>query len=186
MGRRIAMAARQQPPARHRIDAAAMAVVEQRDHAVHHGKPGADQQHGGLRIEIRYGTGIPRIAVVVLRRILVGEIADREHRTIHFVAPARAHLDHKPIRLPLDGGRFVRYEMEIAAASGLPDLIAQKILDVGAIELTRHEGIDGFRRRYRRLAVVSLPQPVGEVVGLIDEGAHAAGAHIEQVMGVAG
>ena len=184
--RRLAVPARQQAAAGDRVDRPGVVPVEQGDHRIDHGQPGADQQHRRLRIEPGEGLRRPRIGVVMGGRVVVREVAGREHGNVDLVGAAAAHLHAQAVGPLPERHRLVRHQEEVAAVAGLPDLVAEQILDVGAVEPARHElvgaapvGLGGALR----LGVVA--QPVREMVGLVGERAHAAGADVEEVIGIA-
>jgi hypothetical protein len=184
--RRVGMAPRQEAAPRDGMDRPAMALVEQRDGRVDHGEAGADEQHRRIRIEIRQSTRTPGITVVACGHIVVREVADRQHRRLDIIAAAAAHLHHEPAGARLDGDGLVRHQEQVLAPAALPDFVAEKLLDVGAVEPPRNEGIRpdrcaaGARARFRGLA-----EPVDEVVGIVGKGAHAPGPDVQQVVGIA-
>ncbi len=186
MGRRVAMAARQQAAAGQGIDAAAMAGIEQGDDAVHHGQPGADQQHRRLRIQVRRRPRIPGIAEIMRRGVLVRENCRRPGRPRRLHSGGRCRPPRParrgPVRSPWPRpGPDAGCGRGRSARSRCP-------ADPGC---RRHRA--GAARRYRpcrprrrRWRCCRAAEPIHEMIGLVDEGAHAAGAHIQQMVGVAG
>ncbi len=182
------MLARQQAAARDGPDRTLVSSVQQRYDCVHHCESGAEDQYRCRGIEIGERALVPGIAEDRSGTGRRREISDRQHGGIDHELAADRELHGNTAGLPLHTHRFVVDDGETIAALAAPNRLGQRLLHINAEQPARREA-RGARRIFRNgaaLLIGQAAQPIDEVIGFVREGAHIAGAHIQQVIGIAG
>ena len=193
-GRCGGVAVRQQPAPRQRGDRAAMALVEQGDHAVDGGQAGADQQHRRVRIEPLQRVGRPRVGLCRrgCRRMTgpppaagrAGSCRSPARRRSARTMRLRSRASASPAPSGVIESTSPRISTSWVAPAGHLHLPVQQVAHVAAEHAPRHErGGPGLHpaRFFRRQAL----QPVQEVERPLGKRAHPGSRHVQQVAGVA-
>ena len=173
---------RQEPAPRHGVDRAAMPARPERDDKVHHGQPGAADQHGRIRIDAGIARALPWIDVAggaCLRRLFM---TGGEDRKIAGDASAVIDADCDAGRRRSDAAPFAIDDPQPPRLSGRAEMRRDQLGDVAAVDATLREG-----QRPRLLTVsviVVLGEPSAEMQGVVGKGAHIGGAHVQQMPGL--
>ncbi len=80
---------------------------------------------------------------------------------------------------PVEVHRLVLFEEKTPSIARIADVLAQQALEIVAVAASADEGVGP-------VAVALAPQPGGEVVRLVREGAHVGDADVEEMVGVRG
>ena len=188
------MPARHQAATGNRVDGAGMALVDQGNHRVHHGQAGADNQHGGGRIEI--GIAIRRPGIGAIERAVIEahirdghwlgrEIAHRQHHDIGLQNPVSAEIQNRARAGLVDRLDVAVDQLEAIAEIVALQLLIQQMADIGAEQASWHEAAFGGLHALQRLVWLGL-EPVQEIMGPVAKGAHPSGRDVQQMAGIGG
>ena len=179
--RRDAVRLRQEPAARHRVDAAPVVRVAEGEHDVAHRESGAEQEDVLTPVELE-GVGRPWVAGVAQTRVELGAVVDR--RVGRREVPDRQHhlvrVDRAAVRKPQRD--VVRRVGDLDDLAGDPQQrqpgcaarLVEPRREVLAVRPARDEGPTGQRR-------VARPDEAEEVVGIVLERAHPPRRHVQRV-----
>ena len=172
---------RQEPAARHCVDATTVVEVAERKRDVAHGEAGSEQQHVLASVQLER-VPRPRIAGVAKARVhlfaaldpRVGrrEVPDREHRLVG--------VQHPPVRERQLHGRPLLGDRDDLAGDpgqwqrGRTSRLVEPRREVLAVGSARDEGTAGERR-------VARPDEPEKVVRIVLERAHPARRHVQRV-----
>jgi hypothetical protein len=143
---------RQQAAAGKGVDWPGMALIEQGNDGVDHGKAGADEQHRRLGVEVGERIRRPRIGAIEgaiietgvgHRRRLGRKIANREHGCIGDGSAVPVELESKAAIAGIHSQHVAAHQLQPAILVGVPNLLLEQVADIAAKKQARHEAAGG-------------------------------------------
>ncbi len=179
-----AMGFRQQAAPRHGDDRSPMPVVQQGQHVIDHGQPGAQQQHGCVLVDAGGGRRRPGIGVAG-EGGQHGVMAGGEDCDIPRMARAvrQRRLDAAGAFIQRDAFALHDGEARRRAVVRRARERRDQACDVVPVDAPGHEA-EGIRTKRRLRCARGEPAP--EMVGIVRQRAHVRHPHIQQVVRIAG
>ena len=185
-GMGVRMWQRQQCVPREQMKAAAMAVGPQRQHRVDHAQAGADDRDVAVWRQPRDGVVVPGVQTPLRRQGFDAErrqrtqaVADRERDAVCAKGHARGQRDLPGVSRSHDRGGALTHHVQ---ARGARRLGAAQTLTQVLGEMTALRVLLAQHGRRQVVGVVVLLHELEEIVGPVDECAHAPHRHVEAVL----